>query len=125
MGFIEPIPYESLSADDRRQALPYLTFLKEKRSGQIKGRGCADGRRQRLYTSKEEASLPTVSIEAVILTFTIDAAKGHDVATVNIPNAFMQTKMDDTVYMKIDGKMAELLAEIDHDAYEEWFFTSN
>ena len=92
-------------------------FLKEKHLGQIKGRRCADGRRQQLYTSKEEASLPTVSIEAVILTSTIDAAKGRDVATVDIPNAFMQAEMDDTVYMKIDGKMVELLAEIDHDAY--------
>ena len=114
---LEPIPHESLSTDDRRQALPYLMFLKEKRSGQIKGRGCADGRRQRLYTSKEEASSPTVSIEAVILTSTIDAAEGRDVATVDIPNAFMQAEMDDTVYMRIDGKMAELLAEIDYDAY--------
>ena len=114
---LEPIPHESLSTDDRRQALPYLMFLKEKHSGQIKGRGCADGRRQRLYTSKEEASSPTVSIEAVILTSTIDAAKGRDVATVDIPNAFMQAEMDDTVYMRIDGKMAELLAEIDYDAY--------
>ena len=48
-------------------------FLKEKRDGTIKGRGCADGRKQREYTNKEDASSPTVAIESVFLTSVIDA----------------------------------------------------
>jgi hypothetical protein len=43
-------------------------FLKKKRCGKIKARGCADGRKQRLYKTKEETSAPTVSIESVMLT---------------------------------------------------------
>jgi len=46
-------------------------FLKEKRHGTMKARGCADGRPQRLYTNKEDASSPTVSIEAMMLSCTI------------------------------------------------------
>ena len=42
-------------------------FLKEKRDRSIKARGCADGRPQRIYTNKEDASSPTMSIEAMVL----------------------------------------------------------
>ena len=41
-----PVHASNLGIEMRRQALPYLMFLKQKRTGQIKGRGCADGRRQ-------------------------------------------------------------------------------
>ena len=34
---------------EKRAALRYLMFLKQKRCGKIKARGCADGRKQRLY----------------------------------------------------------------------------
>ena len=34
-----------LSPKERRAALKYLMFLKQKKSGDIKGRGCADGRK--------------------------------------------------------------------------------
>jgi hypothetical protein len=47
-------------------------FLKEKRCGKIKGRGCADGCKQREYLSKEDTSSPTVAIESVFLSCVID-----------------------------------------------------
>jgi len=37
---------ENLTYDERKKALRYLMFLKEKRDGSIKARGCADGRPQ-------------------------------------------------------------------------------
>jgi hypothetical protein len=69
-------------------------FLKQKRCGKIKARGCADGQKQRAYTMKEEASAPTVAIESLLLTCVIDATEERDVATVDIPGAFMQADMD-------------------------------
>jgi hypothetical protein len=53
-----------------------------------------------------------------MLTCTIDAQEGRDVATVDIPGAFMQVGMDDLVYMKIEGTMAEMLCKIDPARYE-------
>jgi len=47
--------------------------LKEKITGEIKGRGCVNGRKQWEYMSKEENSAPTGSIEAVLLSCVIDA----------------------------------------------------
>ena len=58
---------------------------------------------------KEDVSSPTVAIESVLLSCTIDANEACDVAKVDIPGAFLQADMDDVVYMKIDGPMAELL----------------
>ena len=48
---------------------------KEKRSGEVKGRGSADGRPQRDHMPKDENSAPSVSIEALMLSCMIDAMK--------------------------------------------------
>ena len=68
---LEPKDATKLSGDDKRAALQYLMFLKQKRNGTIKGRGCADGRKQRPYTAKEDASSPTVAIESVIASIAV------------------------------------------------------
>ena len=112
---MEPKP---LTTTQKREALGYLMFLKRKRSGKIKARGCADGRPQRAYIPQEDARAPTVSTEAVFMTAVIDAMENRMVAVVDIPGAFMQADMDPGVYMRIDGAMAELLMEIDHDMYQ-------
>ena len=101
-----------LCPEQRKDALQYLMFLKQKRSGTIKGRGCADGRRQRATTTKEEASSPTVAIESVMLPCVIHAKEGRDVATVDIPAAFMQADMEDIVHMKLEGKMESCWSEL-------------
>ena len=59
---IAPKSNASMSRSDKLGSLQYLMFLKKKRCGRIKGRGCADGRKQRAYTDKADASAPTVSI---------------------------------------------------------------
>jgi Reverse transcriptase (RNA-dependent DNA polymerase) len=92
-------------------------FLKKKRCGKIKGRGFADGRKQREYLSKEDVSSPTVSIEAVLLSCVIDAEEGRDVATLDIPGAFMQAEPDEVLHMKLEGQMAELMARLDPQVY--------
>ena len=117
---LEPTHPESMSIEEKKAALAYLMFLKEKRTGVVKGRGCADGRKQRLYTNKEDASSPTVAIESVFITSVIDAKENRDIATVDIPGAFMQADMDDVVYMKLEGTMAQLLMQIAPDVYNKF-----
>lgn len=95
-------------------------FLKQKRCGRIKGRGCADGRPQREFITKEDSSSPTVAIESLLLSCVIDAMEKRDVATVDIPGAFMQVDMDETVYMKLEGEMAELMVKVDPKLYREY-----
>ena len=55
----------------------------------------------------------------------IDAFEGRDVATVDIPGAFLQTKMpedEEDVHVILDGRMAELLAKIAPDTYQEYVY---
>jgi hypothetical protein len=117
---IIPIMSSDLTHQQKRQALSYLMFLKQKRDGKIKGRGCADGRKQRSIFSKDNVSSPTVDIESVMLSCVIDAFERRSVATVDIPGAFMQVDMDDLVHMRIEGTMAELLLRLDPDHYGQF-----
>jgi hypothetical protein len=58
-----------------------------------------------------------VTTAAVFLTSVIDAMEKREVAVVDIPGAFVQAKMDELVYMKLTGKMAELMCEFDPATY--------
>jgi hypothetical protein len=72
--------------------------------------------------TKEETSSPTVATEALILTCVIDATENHDVATCDVPGAFMQSDVKGKVVMKLEGVMAEVILKIDpkqHAKYVE------
>ena len=47
----------------------------------------------------------------------IDAIEGRDVATADIPGAFLQATMDDNIYIKFDGKMVDVLIGLDSSKY--------
>jgi len=121
-GF-QPKHWYELTKEERADALKYLMYLKEKRDGRIKGRGCADGRKQRAYIPKAEASSPTATLMGIMLTCMIDAYEKRDVATVDIPGAFLQTKVpedDRDIHVMLDGRMAELLAKISPEDYQKY-----
>ena len=65
-------------------------FLKRKQSGKMKRRGFADGCPQRDYITKEEPSLPTVSLYALMGSCVMNALDDRKVITVDIPGAFLQ-----------------------------------
>jgi hypothetical protein len=117
---LEPKKDTAMTREDKRAALQYLMFLKKKRCGRIKGRGCANGSQQRAYTPKEDASSPAVAIESVMISCVIDAIEKRDVATADIPGAFMQADMEDIVHMKMEGRMAELLVKLDPKLYRKY-----
>ena len=55
----------------------------------IKGRGCADGRKQWDWLSKEDTSSPTVSTGGLMLLCMIDAMEVREVETADIPVSFL------------------------------------
>jgi hypothetical protein len=98
-------------------------FLKLKRDGKIKGRTVAGGNKQRDYISKEDASSPTFAVESVLLSCIIYAEEHRDVAIVDIPNAFVQTHMEnkkDMAFIKIRGILVDILVEIAPEAYKSY-----
>ena len=122
---IEPRKADMLTREEKRGALQYLMFLKQKRCGRIKGRGCADGRKQRVYKTKEETSAPTVAVESLFLSSVIDAKEGRDVATADIPGAFMQADMDEVIHMRLEGPLAELLTKVNEELYSKYVVKEN
>ena len=56
----------------------------------MKGRGCANGRPQQEYMTKEESSSPTVSLYALVDSCVMDVLDDRKVITVDIPGAFLQ-----------------------------------
>jgi hypothetical protein len=101
-------------------------FLKEKRDGKIKGRTMARGNKQRDYISKEDASSPTVATESVLLSCIIDAEEERDVTVIDIPNAFVQTRVEDEKDMaiiKLRGVLVDILVEMAPDVYKSYATT--
>jgi hypothetical protein len=74
-GTIKPKHTKDLTPEEKDQALAYLMFLKCKRCGKVKGRGCANGRKQQAYIDRADATSPTVMMKAVFLMALIDAFK--------------------------------------------------
>ena len=75
----------------------------------IKGRTCVNGSRQRSYTAEEDASSPSVSTEALLLTAAIDAHERRFVATCDITGAFVKAEMDEFVLLILQGKEIDAL----------------
>ena len=72
----------------------------------------AGDNKQRGTIEKEDAASPTAALESVLLTSTIDATEERDVAVIDIPNAFIQTRIKDDkdkVVLLLRVKLADLL----------------
>ena len=78
-----------LSTTERKKVLESLIFLKEKDTGEVKGRAVADGQKQHEDAEKGAATSPTVHLESIMLTAVIDTKENRDIAIINIPNAFI------------------------------------
>ena len=125
----KPIHKAEMNDIEKTRALESLIFLTEKRDGTIKARHCANGSTQRQYMDREAVSSPTVSTESTLLTAVIDAHEGRDVATCDIPNAFIQTENvtdedGNRTIMKIRGVLVDILCEMD-PAYKPYVYIEN
>jgi hypothetical protein len=115
MGAVKMLKPSEINKTIRYEALNYLMFIKRKRCGKVKARGCADGRPQREYISKDESSSPTVSIYALMTSCLMDAIEGRKVATCDIPGAFLQADWpaERDCYIKFEGAMVSMICDID------------
>jgi hypothetical protein len=122
---IQPLRPDEMTREERQKSLYYLMYLKRKRCGRIKARGCADGRKQRLWKTKDETSSPTVRLESLFLSTMIDSHERRKVITCDIPGAFMQADIDEVVHVKFEGDIAKLLAQVDERTYRPYLVTEN
>jgi len=118
-----PLEASKLSREQRMRALSSLLFLKEKRTGDVKGQACINGAPQRAYISKEEAASPTVSTKSTFITATIAAAEKRKVRCYNVPSAFVNTEVDKDVIMVIKGDLADMMVQIAPETYRKYIPT--
>jgi hypothetical protein len=109
-----------LSREQRMRALSSLLFLKEKRTGDNKGRACINGAPQRAYIPKEDAASPTVSTESTFITATIAATEKRKVQCYDVPSAFVNTEVDEDVIMVLNGNLADMMIQIAPETYRKY-----
>jgi len=63
-------------------------------------------------------SSPTVSLEAMMMSCTIDAKENRHVAVTDIPRA-LHADMNDEVDMLLEGTIAELIVKLDPKTIQE------
>ena len=115
-----PLAADKLSREQRIRALSSLLFLKEKRTGDIKGRACINGAPQRSYIPKEDAASPTVSTESTFITATIAAKEGRRVRCYDVPSAFVNADVDKDVIMVLKGELADMMVQIAPEVYRRY-----
>eukprot|EP00804_Cyclotella_cryptica_P024335 CCRYP_015328-RA/>CCRYP_015328-RA protein AED:0.38 eAED:0.07 QI:0/0/0/0.66/0.5/0.33/3/0/529 len=108
---------KTLTREERRKALSSLIFLKEKESGEVKGRTCINGAPQRQYIRKEDAASP---YDSVFLTGAVDAYQRRDVAFIDLPGAFLHTLTDEKVIMVLRGELCELMCLVEPKLYRKY-----
>jgi hypothetical protein len=116
----EPLDASMLTASQKREALRAVNLIKEKRSGKLKGRTCANSWSQRSKYTREETTSPTVSTDALMISLMIDATKERrDVATADVEGAYLHADMEDFVFLKLVGKAVDIMCQV-NPKYEKF-----
>ncbi|CAJ1933732.1 unnamed protein product [Cylindrotheca closterium] len=110
---------KDMTASEQKKAQSAMMLLAEKQFEKtIIGRLVYQGYGTREWLSREDTASPTALQEAITTTCVIDAHKGRDIMTMDVPNAFIQTYMseakegEDRIYMKITGMMVQILIDM-------------
>ena len=118
-----PINPRSLSKSDCDKVLESHLFLKQKCDQKIKGRMVVGGNKQRDHIDKTDATSPTAALKSILLIETIDAKEGRDVAIVDIPNAFVTTRIEnkyDIATIRLQGKLSKLMVATAPEIYKKY-----
>ena len=119
----EPVKLAELTDQERRRTMKSLIFLVENRDKTVKARTCANGSTQREYIDREDAASPTAITDSILITSVIDTKQGRDVMTVDVPNAFVQTEIDQSgekILMKIRGVLVDILVGMEPEDYKDF-----
>ena len=120
----DPVHAHELTKQQREAALRSVNLIKEKRNGDIKGRSCADGRKQRALYTKGEMSSPTLSSESLLMLLCVDAIEERDTAFCDVAGAYLNALMKDLVHMKLTGEVVDIMCSLD-SSYREYVVTEN
>ncbi len=83
---------------------------------------CADSSKEQLEPGykKEDGTSPTVATDSILISATIDAHEGRDVASINIPSVFLNAYNDKEMIMLLKGCLAKLMVQDYPQLYLEY-----
>ena len=111
-GVIDP---DKLTLQQKLSALEAVNLIKEKRCGKIKGRTCANGSKQHKYLKEGETiASPTISTEALLTSYAIDAFEERDVAIFDVPGAYLHASFPKGKYvlLKLRDEFVDIMCEV-------------
>jgi hypothetical protein len=94
----------------------------KKHDGCICSHACVDGSKQLCKPGykKEDGASPTVATDSIMITAAIDAHKQCNVATIDIPGAFLNAYNDKKTIMLLKGRLAKLMVQADPQLYRKY-----
>ena len=125
---LEPIlAKDELTYKQKLDALPLMMSLKEKRTGEIKGRGLAGGHKDRGKIPPGEATAPAAITESLYITSAIDAFERRFVGLLDIPLAYLHARTGHRVtsFVELDGILVDLYLQVDPSAASKVHYGKN
>ena len=70
--------------------------------------------KKREFIPKEKAASPTVMLESILITATVEVMEEREVTVMDLPGAFLRVENEREVLMKMEGKFADGEAKRGH-----------
>jgi hypothetical protein len=121
----EPIRWEDLNADEKLMILETHTLMTQKNTGLVKSRLVMGGNKQKPFIAKEDSSSPTAHCKSLTLSCIIDAAEGRCTVITDIPNAFIQARVQnrkEKTILRLRRLVVDILLILDQDKYGPYIF---
>ena len=109
----------ALTKEQKQKALRAVKLIKQKCTGSIKGCMCANGAPHRKFVLREDARSPTLFLEALIMTLTIDAHERRKVTVFDVPGAYLQIDLpkDKFVLLMLEDQFLDIMCSINPKYY--------
>ncbi len=117
-----PVHAKPLSPAEQKQALSSLMNIVEKHDGRVRPQAVADGSKECFQPGykKEDGASPTIATNSIMITATIDAHERCDIASINIPGAFLHAYNDKEMFMLLKGCLPKLMVQVDPQLYQKF-----
>ncbi len=117
-----PVWANSLTPAEQKTVLELLINIVKKRDGKVRTRAVADGSKEQHQPGykKEDDTSPTIAMDSIMITATIDAYERQDVELVDIPGAFLHAYNNKDTFMLLRGCLAELMVQVNPALYRKY-----
>ena len=99
----------NLTKLQNKKALKALSIITEKRDESVKGRTCADGRKQRKWKSKAESAPPTAHADSAFPTSVAHAHEGRFVGIADIKGVHLNAEFDEFLLIKFENEQVHMM----------------